>query len=175
MEKGQEEKCEKVKKVKVVSQPKGHTDQLKCDFCYQHFQEYKLLSKHIIVVHGEKKFKCKFCIQKFHMKIIWYKHERTHGINRVFCDQCNKGFQYDSSLSLHLRVHTRKGLFKCPKFTKQFSTKLVMNQHAKTHVDKGKSRCELCKFKSNISYNLKQHMRGKHGGRWKSLCGHWFS
>ena len=166
-----------MKKAKVLPIHKGGRYNLKCDFCKEHFQKYKVLNKHIIVVHGAKKFKCKLCVQKFQscVKNSWYKHERTHQKNRVFCDVCNKGFQYDSSLRQHLRVHMRKGLFKCDKCTKQFTTKSVMKQHAKTHIDKGIFKCELCIFRSDTAYNLKQHMRGKHGRGWKSVCGHRFS
>ena len=96
-------------------------------------------------------------------KLLVQTWENTHTKNRVFCDVYNKGFQYDSSLRQHLRVHTRKGLFKCDKCTKQFTTKSVMKQHAKTHIHKGKFKCELCIFRSDTAYNLKQHMRGKHG------------
>ena len=73
-----------------------------------------------------------------------------------------------------MKVHTHKGLFKCNECTRKFTTKWVRDQHLKTHENNDKFNCEVCSFKSNSSYNLKQHVHGKHGSGWKSPCGHRF-
>ena len=82
---------------------------------------------------------------------------------------------YESSLSQHSRVHTKKGLFKCGKCIRKFTMKSVMKQHQRMHEDKNKFKCELCNFKTDTSCNYDQHKRGKHGRGWKSVCGKRFS
>ena len=73
-----------------------------------------------------------------------------------------------------MKVHTHKGLFKCNECTRKFTTKWVRDQHLKTHENNDKFNCEVCSFKSNSSYNLQQHVHGKHGSGWKSPCHHIF-
>ena len=90
------------------------------------------------------------------------------------CKKCKKGFQYTSLLKENMKVHTHKRLFKCNKCTRKFMTKWVRDQQLKTHENIDKFNCEVCSFKSNSSYNLQQHVHGKHGRGWKSPCGHRF-
>ena len=53
---------------------------------------------------------------------------------KYFCDYCGKGFDGNSKLEAHKRVHTGEKPFKCSQCEKAFARKGTLTAHMLTHM-----------------------------------------
>uniref|UniRef100_A0A1Q3F3T8 C2h2-type zn-finger protein n=1 Tax=Culex tarsalis TaxID=7177 RepID=A0A1Q3F3T8_CULTA len=79
-----------------------------------------------------------------------------------FCDQCSKGFQYESGLKKHLLVHTGLKPHVCETCGKSFSQKINLTIHLRKHTGEEPLRkftCPVCEKKCIRLSELKQHIK----------------
>ena len=72
------------------------------------------------------------------------------------CDQCNKTYSQHKNLLQHEREH--QGLnTKCTQSEKSFKNATAVNYHVTKVHDGLKYVCDLCDFKTNRVYRLREH------------------
>ena len=147
---------------------------LKCcvEACTEIFPFVKELNGHMKEVHPDVKFHCKYCPKMYDSHNAHYKHEASHFQYRYLCHYCTRRFQFPGLREKHERQHTRNNLLPCtwPGCKAQLSCQDALNQHIVTHNDQ-RFDCPDCDKDFNTISNLKQHIRGKHGDGFISLCG----
>ena len=74
------------------------------------------------------------------------------------------------NLTVHDRVHTRVGLYRCLQCPQFYTMKHATDYHFKVHMDQ-KFDCNKCSLTTNTQANLCQHIRGAHSSGWVSPCG----
>ena len=75
------------------------------------------------------------------------------------CFLCVKSFRTRSSLSNHMRVHTRgEGPFNCTYCEKQFAQKSSLTLHIRTHTGEKPFKCEYCGKAFAQSSSLRPHI-----------------
>ena len=97
----------------------------------------------------------------FDTKRALSKHMNTHRDSKWMCDRCGKGFDYESRMLQHQRVHDNEARLYCPHKTCDRSFKNVgdYNRHAKTHEAGGWYSCNKCSYKNKDKRNCDSHMR----------------
>lgn len=75
--------------------------------CKSQFQLRATLLRHIDSHTKVKKYKCRYCDQRFHQLGNAKSHERYHtGEKPYVCDHCGKSFAESGNLKAHIRFHT---------------------------------------------------------------------
>ena len=136
------------------------------------FPFVKDLNDHMKEVHPDVKFHWKYCPKVYDSHNTHYKHEASHFQYRYLCHYCTKHFQFPGLREKHERQHTGNNLLPCtwPGCKAQLSCQDALNQHIVTHNDQCFD-CLHCNKDFNTISNLKQHIRGKNGDGFISLCG----
>ena len=71
------------------------------------FIQGRHLSRHRKKVHGEKKYSCEECGEKFDFRTNLKRHLRTYSGEKHFsCDICGRAFGLKEALDSHLKIHT---------------------------------------------------------------------
>ena len=179
--------CTKVK-TKVIKTKKGQLSvrhhrlhgkkirqrKYKCKLCDNVSEQQKEHNKHMRTKHKDKKFQCFHCDREFISDSALYKHERSHFNLPYGCSHCPKRFQFPGQIEAHLKVHTKKEMYKCLHCPRLFTTNKIMLVHAKTHNESFKCtqpNCPTPDKEYNSKGNLAQHIRGEHGKGWLTPCG----
>ena len=105
----------------------------KCPVCKEIYHLVKDLNKHIKKNHTKFRYKCTYCTKRFLNYASRYKHERKHGTLSHICGQCQKGFFFKKDLTVHYRIHSGKGLFRCTNCTNTYTTRVAMDTHRLVH------------------------------------------
>ncbi|XP_055607425.1 zinc finger protein 852-like [Uranotaenia lowii] len=119
---------------------KMHPKVFVCTFCPKQFLYRSLLDKHTTVHTQEKRFLCKFCDARFSQKINLDVHLlKIHNVGdrklvqkQYECSYCPKLFDRQSSLQLHVRVHTKERPFGCRDCPKAFASNSALAAHIRT-------------------------------------------
>ena len=113
------------------------------------------------------------CKKMFRGYNALHKHEKKHFIYKYFCPECGKRFQFPSELNAHSATHDESLKLPCtyPKCKERCRDKFSLKQHLSTHFKDMKYRCDDCEKDFTDRGSYKQHMKGKHGDRYKTLCG----
>lgn len=96
----------------------------KCPICMKFFRRMKThLMKHEMVMSDpEHPLVCTFCNKAFNSQSNLQIHMRTHTGDRPYiCEVCKKGFAQSCNLVNHMRVHTGEKPFKCPHCDRAFT------------------------------------------------------
>lgn len=96
-----------------------------CTQCVKSFRKEEQLEAHINLVHLRKKaVTCKLCNSGFsNMGNLKRHHMLQHSqvkIKKHICTECNKAFNYSSSLSKHMRIHKNIRNYVCDHCAKSF-------------------------------------------------------
>ena len=84
----------------------------------------------------------------------------------VSCEICGKSFGSESGLRSHkLNTHSDT-IFTCEICGKESKSKILFNNHMKTHLEKN---CDQCDFKTNTKFGLRNH-RIVHGDKPYFTC-----
>ena len=88
--------------------------------------------------------------------------EKLNIERKVECASCDKIFQYESELKVHVkRMHLKIMDFCCDNCGKSFSSKSNLNDHLSTHPE-NKFPCHMCGMKLSRKRTLIKHMKNIH-------------
>lgn len=143
-----------------------------CDHCKRTFNRKCSLRKHIYMHLGIKPFQCKHCPQNFRSRRYLQVHiDRSHKSmvddqDLYICNFCEKPFLIKENLKKHLETHTNtENSFKCIYCDKVFAYHILLMQHEKRHMVKGRHQCTLCSMSyscRNLLYmHVKSHLKIK--------------
>ena len=146
----------------------------KCDYCTK---SQAKLNHHYRDVHPDHKFSCSVCSRDFGTFNACYKHEQGHFQLPHKCETCDKRFQFPYLLKQHMGTHIDSLRFPCAVSGcgKKFANKDSEKQHRQTHYKEEQDFfCNQCDEGDRTNYataaSLRQHMQGKHGNGYISLC-----
>lgn len=147
-------------------------DYFECDHCNRTFNRKCSLRRHMYMHLGIKPFHCPHCPQQFRslynvqVHVDRY-HKATEDNPELFiCNFCDKPFLLKENLKKHLVTHVDSGnSFKCIYCNKVFPYHILLMQHEKRHMVKGRHQCTLCSMSyrcRNLLYShVKSHLKIK--------------
>lgn len=142
------------------------TESKACPHCDKYFRKEERLEAHINLVHlGKKAVTCKLCNSGFsNMGNLKRHHMLQHSQvkqKKHVCTECNKAFNYSSSLSKHMRIHQNIRNYICDHCAKSFVHKTGLQSHLLTHSTETPFPCPTCdrQFKSNgmLQIHIRRH------------------
>ena len=115
----------------------------------------------------DKPFHCHDCKKSFSTQSGFAKHQQLHCSNQIqretTCKYCNKAYNSNSALKMHIRTHTLP--CKCPDCGKSFSRPWLLQGHMRTHTGEKPFGCTECSRtfadKSNLRAHLQTHLQNK--------------
>ena len=84
-----------------------------CNLAYITFNRVKDLNAHHWLYHPNSHYKCHQCKKTVHTPSTWRYHQYCQHLRLHKCGDCNKLFQFKSTLKQHCRSHIFQRLFKC--------------------------------------------------------------
>ncbi|XP_030011692.1 zinc finger protein 664-like [Sphaeramia orbicularis] len=132
-----------------------------CRLCHSCFQSNAELKRHMNRSHmGEKAYKCTYCDRGFDHEYQLAVHVRIHtGEKPYSCDFCGKTFAQNSNRIVHLRQHTGERPYFCIKCNKSFSSSNHLRWCGVRRKKEGKKafRCRTCGRTFTTDLDLKVH------------------
>ncbi|XP_022830147.1 zinc finger protein 572-like isoform X1 [Spodoptera litura] len=137
-----------------------------CDVCHRTFNRKCSLRRHMYIHLGMKPYNCRDCRQAF-----WNPHKLKDHINLYhntnaedtelfICNYCDKPFLVKENLQKHLDTHTKaENSFKCIYCNKVFGYHIMLMQHEKKHMVKGRHECTLCSMSFRCRNRLYMHVK----------------
>ena len=156
----------------AIKHGKRQNKKLPCSARDQVFSLVKDFNIHMKEKHPDVKFRCQHCPKVYDTYNAHYKHEYKHFQLPYKCHHCDKRFLFPGLRAKHEKQHTGVGLLPCtwPGCKSKLSCPVALRQHIVTHTD----QCFPCSKRDkdfNTETNLQQHMKGKHGDGFITLCG----
>ena len=113
---------------------------------------------------------CNMCEKTFDTPAAMVKHRYLHYEYMYECDNCGKGFHFESQLREHLRVHQVQGNWTCfcPKCGKRFKCESELNEHLIAY-NKKEYKCDECAYSNTDPRNLRAHLC-RHSNKKPFLC-----
>ena len=87
------------------------------------------------------------------------RHEESHKVKDVKCDQCPAMFRNQHYLRLHQRRHAKDYSHYCDICAKGFYTSAGLQTHRRVHTGEKPYSCSLCEYSCNVKGNLDKHMK----------------
>ena len=119
-----------------------------CPVCKKLFDLRRKVNNHVLRWHTSFKYHCQYCSKSYVNYASKYKHENSHGPLKHVCNVCKKAFQFKKNLTVHNRMHTGTGLYRCPKWPQFYTTKWTMDYHFNTHLNLV-FKCDQCSLTTN--------------------------
>ena len=152
---------------------------LACEICVLEFETYKMLQSHIVENHElDGKKICSYCNQKFPalntMKFHIDSKHPEHAEKKFFCNVCQKGYIFETSLQIHTKNHDRS-LHTCELCGESYATfnefkEHMLQKHPSTELKT--FNCETCTFSTSSLKKLEVHQSIKHAERNQKKCPH---
>jgi len=112
---------------------------------------------------GERPFRCEECNKRFNYKSSLLEHFRVHSGEKPYvCTECNKCFRQGSTLNRHKKTHTGEKPHKCEVCGKCFSARKGLKEHKVTHSFKQPFYCSKCHQYFVRERSLLRHNRKEH-------------
>ena len=152
---------------------KSATNLFKCGKCSQKFSKTEDLKEHLKTEHQNEMFECNECGNVFGLLYLLNQHIKSEHkeINFHKCNDCDKSYTTENSLSLHIiRIHGKSQVLahKCKMCGKCFCTLQLLNIHFKNVHEVRNSRqtfcfkCQICgKYYSQLNH-LNTHVKTVH-------------
>lgn len=160
---GLEYKLENNNKEEKIILPK-----LQCQYCMKTFKLQKYLNYHINIAHKVPFYTCEICQVKLKTKRSYSYHKLTkHSDTKHICPYCGKRFVTETSLKLHINIHTNRDTTQCicPVCGKTFHYKGGLFYHMKQHTNERKYKCEFCDKNFYTLFAKQRHVRTHTGVR----------
>ena len=85
------------------------------------------------------------------------------------CNLCEKNYTSKIQLEIHMRSHSGEKPFACDLCPSKFARRDVLKVHQTTHADQGAFSCDKCEKKYKCKVSLQTHKR-KHMGERPFVC-----
>ncbi|KAJ8682285.1 hypothetical protein QAD02_018077 [Eretmocerus hayati] len=149
--------------------------QFYCNICNIVFETEKILERHTVMMHKSYElFSCQICGQSFLEKGLLRDHVMKEHIGdgptptkQYSCDVCGFGFDIESDLTNHTKIHQRKKSFCCDHCGEEFCTKKNLIQHmenyrhASGYDESSSALTSFIKFE-DLSYHTNVRSNGEH-------------
>lgn len=109
-------------------------EEIQCDLCTRMFYTNSELEEHKSRVHVKQRFACKvpYCGKKFDRQFRLNSHLKdVHGNRKYECITCGNKFKLKKHLSDHMNTHTKP--FTCSLCGERFSLAKTLKKHEETH------------------------------------------
>ena len=129
-----------------------------CVKCDNSFNSQREVNAHFKSTHPP--VKCDYCDHFFNCPASMLKHRYSHYETMVECETCGKGFQFQSQLTEHRRVHQVIGDWVCfkPACGKRFKRESELDAHLFNHRT-SKIKCKHCDYENADPRNVRAHNR----------------
>ncbi|XP_058811621.1 gastrula zinc finger protein XlCGF52.1 [Topomyia yanbarensis] len=118
-----------------------------------------------------KPFKCIHCGRTFSSRSHKTFHEESHQGRRLSCDRCDKSYQHQRDLDLHLREHDRSKIHKCNMCLEHFNSQQALVKHRRSHGETKHFKCDQCDLTFSLKGNLVKHIKVLHSKEKRFSCG----
>lgn len=153
---------------------------VKCGVCLREFTRKYHLERHLLAGCPEFKdqpeFQCMDCDKTFHRKDNLRAHVAKAHTGTVkkkkdpyVCMYCNKEFQVNALLSVHVRTHTGEKPFHCLSCPKRFPSSGALKKHFRKHTGEKPYRCKFCQQQFAAKETLNRHIK-VHTGEKPHVC-----
>ncbi|XP_030833353.1 zinc finger protein 585A [Strongylocentrotus purpuratus] len=140
-------------------------------------EQIDMLGKPMDYYNRPRPFKCKLCPRRFVYRHVLKRHEyKVHlGGSKFTCSFCQKGFDMESQLLVHVQKHTKNRPFKCALCTRSFASESALDNHQKEHTGEKPHKCDVCERGFGTRKLMNKHKSRVHSNREKkficSFCG----
>lgn len=143
-----------------------------CEICGKLFKMRAHLESHLRYQHSDDmKFQCTFCDKRFQDNGRLNIHLVTHtGNKRYICSLCPHKSATKNNLIVHMRAHTDVRPYQCPDCPKKFKRSDHLKKHSRTHANGKVFKCADCAQTFAWKQNLARHRKNIHG-KMQQLCG----
>ena len=134
-----------------------------CNICYSSFKTRSQLTDHNNFIHEGVLFECKECSKQFSAKKYLVLHQERKKKCKLcdFFSCCKIVFKHFSTE--HNTLYDN-GLYKCDQCSYDTTKQQRINQHVKYAHNSTLLVCDQCLFRTKIRYELKAHRQEKHLG-----------
>lgn len=134
-------------------------------------EQIDMLGKPMDYYNRPRPFKCKLCPRRYAFRHILKRHEyKVHlGGSKFTCSFCQKGFDQESQLLVHIQTHTKNRPFKCHLCPRSFASQGACDNHQGEHTGAKPHKCDVCgrgfgtrKLMTKHKYRLHSNRERKH-------------
>ncbi|KAL7676091.1 hypothetical protein ACOME3_002347 [Neoechinorhynchus agilis] len=128
---------------------------------------------HLVDLSNVKNKCCEICGKGFDRQSLLIRHKRIHtGVKPFECAICKRPFSTSSSLNTHIRIHYGIKPCRCEVCGKQFTAGSNLYYHQLTHKENKPHKCSDCEKSFSTPSELKCH-RYLHSGEhpYRCVCG----
>ena len=105
-----------------------------CGTCFKCFEEVRKYQTHLTLRHfSGGQFKCEMCVQTCATAMLLKKHAKKRHYYTFECKLCSKRLSSQSNLQQHMLLHSDEKDYECNICLKQYATKTVLINHARTY------------------------------------------